>query len=132
LADLMIDAQGVSHRYGARWALRGVDLRLAKGKILAMVGANGSGKTTLLKSLAGLIQVTSGSVKVFGMDSFSHRVAIMRHARFSFSPPSLYDSLTAYEHLMFLTRMGVAPGLRPTCKEMMGVLKLVGHGGSGR
>lgn len=50
-------------------ALRGVDLKINKGEFIALIGQNGSGKTTLSKLIAGIYKPTSGTVKIFGMDT---------------------------------------------------------------
>ncbi|GAB3954893.1 ABC transporter ATP-binding protein [Kribbella albertanoniae] len=53
----------VSKRFGRREILRGVDLRVEAGELLALVGANGSGKSTVLKLMVGLSRPTSGTVR---------------------------------------------------------------------
>jgi energy-coupling factor transport system ATP-binding protein len=63
----LIQVQGLEHRYGGGvLALQGVDLTLAEGEFLGIVGANGSGKTTLAKHLNGLLHPTAGRVLVEG------------------------------------------------------------------
>lgn len=57
---LQVEQLGV--RYGAHWALRGVDLDIWRGDLLAFIGPNGAGKSTLLKALLGLIQPTEGRI----------------------------------------------------------------------
>ena len=63
--SLAIRAQGVRVARGAREVLRGVDLSLADGESLAIIGANGSGKSTLLSLIAGLLSPDAGELRVF-------------------------------------------------------------------
>src|SRR6188768_2519828 len=56
--------------FGAKDVLRGIDLAIEPGTVLGLLGANGSGKTTLIKCALGLLRPTSGSVSVFGEDSW--------------------------------------------------------------
>jgi ABC-2 type transport system ATP-binding protein len=60
------EATGLGKRYGRRWALRGVDLAIPAGRVVALVGPNGAGKTTLLEIAVGLIHPSAGTVRVFG------------------------------------------------------------------
>lgn len=52
--------------YGAREVLRGIDLTVPDGEVLALIGANGSGKSTLVRALIGLVPIASGEVEVLG------------------------------------------------------------------
>jgi ABC-2 type transport system ATP-binding protein len=61
-----IEAAGLGKRYGSRWALRDCNLRIPRGRIVALVGSNGSGKTTLLHLAAGLIRPTEGAISIDG------------------------------------------------------------------
>lgn len=125
-SELMIQVENVRHRYGQRWALAGVDMQVGRGEIFALAGPNGSGKTTLLKGLAGLLRMTDGRISVLRKDPFRQRVAVMRGSRFAFAPPPLYESLTAYEHLLYLSAIGVSRRDRPDQFEFERVLKMVG------
>ena len=53
---------------GATPVLRGVDLAVAEGEAVALMGGNGSGKSTLIKSLLGIVPVDSGEARLFGAD----------------------------------------------------------------
>ncbi|SHF58282.1 ABC transporter ATP-binding protein [Streptoalloteichus hindustanus] len=77
----MIEAKGVEVHFGQRVVLRGVDLEVAEGEWVALVGRNGCGKTTLLRVLAGLRRAT-GSVHIGGtpLESLSRREIARRVA----------------------------------------------------
>lgn len=61
-----IDARGVVVTLGGSPIVRGVDLAVGEGEVVALLGANGSGKSTLVRSLVGVVPLTSGSVELLG------------------------------------------------------------------
>ncbi len=58
----MLDIEGLTSHYGRIPALHGIDLVVARGELVALVGANGAGKTTLLRTLSGLQPTTEGRI----------------------------------------------------------------------
>jgi branched-chain amino acid transport system ATP-binding protein len=64
----MLEVAGLSAAYGKHLALAGVSLAVARGEIVAVLGANGAGKSTLLKAIAGLLRPTAGRVTLSGHD----------------------------------------------------------------
>ncbi len=100
---------GVSHRYGARVALDGVDLALPAGSSTAAIGPDGVGKSTLLGLLAGAKRVQSGKVRVLGGDmaNAGHRAAIC--PRIAYMPQglgrNLYPDLSVRENMEFFARL---------------------------
>jgi len=72
MTEIMVEARGLHKTYKTGSvevkALRGVDLTVKKGEMIAIMGPSGCGKTTLLNCLSGLDDVTSGTVKIEGTD----------------------------------------------------------------
>ena len=64
-----LEAEGLHTYYGKSHILHGVSLKVAEGKITALLGRNGAGKTTTLRSLMGLTQAREGRVTIFGADT---------------------------------------------------------------
>jgi len=126
IQDTIILLDKASRRFGRRDALKGLDLQVRTGTMLGLIGPNGSGKTTLLKLLAGFIKTTSGTVRMFGYDPFTHRTEVMRRTRFAFAPPPIYGTLSAFEHLKFLSAAGVSQKERVGRREIMQALETVG------
>src|SRR4051812_42039051 len=62
-----VEVHDLTVAYHTKPVLWDVDLRLPEGKLIAVVGPNGAGKTTLLKAILGLVPVTSGWVRVYGL-----------------------------------------------------------------
>jgi ABC-2 type transport system ATP-binding protein len=61
------ELRGVTKRYGDIEALRGIDLEIGSGQILALLGPNGAGKTTAVRILLGLLRPTSGAPRSSGI-----------------------------------------------------------------
>lgn len=84
-------------------ALKNLSLTIGQGEIFGFLGPNGAGKSTTIKSLVGLINVTSGSAKVMGIDISSHEGR--RHVGYLPENPAFYDYLTAEEYLEFVGKI---------------------------
>jgi len=97
----MLEVRGVATFYGAIQALHGVDLDVAQGEIVTLIGANGAGKSTLLMTICGNPRARSGSIKLDGNDitglpthEIVHRgVAQVPEGRRIFSRMSVYENL---------------------------------------
>jgi branched-chain amino acid transport system ATP-binding protein len=65
---MLLEISGLTSHYGRIQALKGIDLQVAEGELLALVGANGAGKTTLLRTISGVQAATGGSIRFDGSD----------------------------------------------------------------
>ncbi|WP_435110104.1 ABC transporter ATP-binding protein [Nocardiopsis synnemataformans] len=97
MSEPIIVARGVDVELGGVPVLRGVDLTVAPGEVVAVLGANGVGKTTLLRCLAGL-QRTSGDVSVLGRPPVDEP-GFWREVALVGDEPTWYPGLTVREHL---------------------------------
>ena len=116
--EFAAEARGVHKRYGRGdamvSALDGVDLRLAAGRLTAIMGPSGSGKSTLLHCLSGLDQVTSGQVFLAGQElgtlSDTELTVLRRHeVGFVFQAFNLLPTLTAEENIVLPLLLDRAP-----------------------
>ncbi len=98
---MLLEIRDVSSHYGRILALKGIDLAVAEGELVALVGANGAGKTTLLRCLSGVQPLTGGTIRFDGSDitrlSAERRVATgiaqVPEGRQVFGPLSVEDNL---------------------------------------
>lgn len=98
-----LTATNISKDYGDGPALHPLDLSIAAGERVALIGHNGSGKTTFLRIAAGLLDADSGRIAVFGSSPDS----VDARRRFSFlaDTPTFYDDLSVWEHLEYTARL---------------------------
>jgi branched-chain amino acid transport system ATP-binding protein len=97
----LLEIAGLSSHYGRIQALTGIDLSIAEGELLALVGGNGAGKTTLLRTISGVQPASAGTVRFAGgtitAASASHRVRLgisqVPEGRQVFGPLSVEDNL---------------------------------------
>ncbi len=101
------ELQAVTKQYGETQALRGVDLSIEAGQLVALLGPNGAGKTTAVKLLLGLASPSSGSAKVFGQDP-RHRNARVRTGAM-LQVARVPESLRVKEHIELFSSYYPAP-----------------------
>ena len=66
MAETVLSIQGLKVAYGGIQAVKGVDLEVRAGELIALIGANGAGKTTTLKAITGTLQPAAGDITYFG------------------------------------------------------------------
>lgn len=103
--DLKISMLNVHKNFGKNKVLRGVDLSVAKGESLVIIGGSGSGKSVLIKNIIGLVEPSSGSIRIDGQEvahlSTSERSQMMSKFGMLFQGGALFDSLPVWKNIAF-------------------------------
>ena len=68
MSELALSIRGLVIRYGAIHAVKGIDLEVHEGQVVALLGANGAGKTSTLRAISGLTPTAGGTISYFGQD----------------------------------------------------------------
>ena len=100
-SDAFVDVRGVNASYGHVQILFGVDLQVARGEVVALLGTNGAGKSTLLRAITGVLRSASGDVRVGGRDIGGLSAPARVRAGVAMVPggKGVFPSLTVAEHL---------------------------------
>ena len=101
----MIEARGLTRRFGSTLAVDHVSFEVAEGAKVALLGANGAGKTTLLALLSTLLSPSEGEATVAGHDLASDGSALRASIGVLTHRPMLYEELTPQENLRFFARL---------------------------
>jgi ABC-2 type transport system ATP-binding protein len=97
--DPVIETQDLHKAYPGVVALKGLTLQVPRHSIFGFLGPNGAGKTTAIKLLLGLIRPTSGTARLFGLDSVRDSVAIRARVGYLPQDPRFYEHMTARQVL---------------------------------
>jgi ABC-2 type transport system ATP-binding protein len=97
----VIEAAGLTKRYGGALAADGLDLDIPAGQFFGLLGPNGAGKTSTIHMLSTLIRATSGEARVAGFDVRTQRLQIRRQVGVVFQEQALDRTLSAAENLRF-------------------------------
>ncbi|MEP6811263.1 MAG: ABC transporter ATP-binding protein [Chthoniobacterales bacterium] len=130
----MISVRSLQKSLGAQEILRGIDLDVAKGETLVIIGRSGGGKSVLLKHLVGLMVPDAGEIWIEGQNiiGLSERklAAIRRKVGILFQGGALFDSMTVEENIAFPLREAGerdADVIRAKVNEMLEVIELEGQ-----
>jgi branched-chain amino acid transport system ATP-binding protein len=107
----ILEVVDVHAAYGRIEVLRGVDLRVPKGAVMALLGPNGAGKSTLLKVISGQMQQTSGDIHMAGVHVMNARPDDLAQLGLTTIPEgrSVFPNLTVEENLLLMSYAGVRP-----------------------
>jgi len=121
---------GLTHRYGERQALCGIDLEIGRGEVFGVLGPNGGGKTTLFKVLATLLPPQSGTVTVLDEDAGRAPERVRRRLGVVFQHPALDGKLTVLENLRCHAALYGLPAAEARARTAM-LLERLGIGARG-
>ncbi len=130
----MIAVRSLAKRIGQQEILRGVDLEVATGETLAIIGRSGGGKSVLLKHLVGLMTPDAGEIWIDGQNIIGMNErqlgAIRTKLGILFQGGALFDSMTVEENIAFPLREAGErdpKALRAKVEEMLEVIEMEGH-----
>jgi branched-chain amino acid transport system ATP-binding protein len=130
-SDPVLEVSGLTAGYGDLPVVRDVSLTVARGEVVALVGANGAGKTTTLSAITGVLKPQSGTVVITGNTLKDHRLHRLKALGAAYLPDDrcLFADLTTAENLRMArgTRpidelLDWLPALRPLLKRKAGLL----------
>jgi len=106
--DSLVNIENLCFNYGDKPVLRGIDMRIPKGRVVAIMGGSGCGKTTLLRLIGGQLRPTSGQVKVAGEEvsamKLSELYALRRRMGMLFQFGALFTDLSVFDNVAFPLR----------------------------
>jgi ABC-2 type transport system ATP-binding protein len=127
----VIEASGISKRFGATQAVAGVSLAVAAGEAYGLVGPDGAGKTTTLRLLVGALTPDAGTVRIGGHDLRTHTEQARAQVGYLAQRFSLYGDLTVLENLLFFGQVRGMRGaaLAERARELLAFVGLAGFEG---
>ena len=126
----MIELEGVQKAFGANRVLRGVDLKVASGQSMVIIGGSGTGKSVLLKCVLGLVHPDAGTIRLDGEDvTRGDRDAFLARFGMLFQGGALFDSLKVWENVAFRLLRGPGRKTKAEAREIaIEKLRRVGMG----
>jgi ribosome-dependent ATPase len=107
--DVVIEAHGLTQRFGSFTAVDHVDFKIERGEIYGFLGANGCGKSTTMKMLCGLLPPTEGKAWLFGEPVDADDIGVRRKVGYMSQAFSLYSELTVRQNLVLHARLFEVP-----------------------
>jgi branched-chain amino acid transport system ATP-binding protein len=107
--EVILEAKGLHAWYGSSHVLHGVDIRIARGQTLGLLGRNGMGKSTLIRTLLGHVAQREGQIHLFGQDVSRARPHEVARAGVAYVPEGrgVFTNLSVRENLVMAARKGL-------------------------
>lgn len=115
----MIEAIGLTKRFGHRTAIKDVSFRVEQGEILGFLGPNGSGKTTTMRILTGYMPPNAGGATIAGYDVLSETMQARRHLGYLPEQVPLYPEMRVVDYLDYMARIRRIPDRRAAVERAM-------------
>ena len=101
MSEAVIEATGLTKRYGEAVAVNDISFTINRGEIFGLLGPNGAGKTTTILMLLGLTEVTAGTVRILGHDPVREPLDVKRVVGYLPDAVGFYDHMTAADNLRY-------------------------------
>jgi ABC-2 type transport system ATP-binding protein len=118
MSTAVITARGLTKRYGKATVVDGIDFDVAKGETFGLLGPNGAGKTTTILMMLGLTEVSAGDVRVLDHDPVRDPLGVKRRVGYLPDQVGFYDNLTAFDNLVYTSRLMGIPSRERTQRIM--------------
>jgi ABC-2 type transport system ATP-binding protein len=115
----VLSVQGLCKSYGAVEAVRNVSFTVGNGEIVGLLGPNGAGKTTTLNMVLGVLEPTSGSIAIEGMDLRKRRAQALARTNFAAVYAALPGNLTVYQNLRVFGMIYSVPDLKARIEDSL-------------
>ncbi|MCY4582177.1 MAG: ABC transporter ATP-binding protein [Chloroflexi bacterium] len=122
----LIEARGLTKRYGGFTAVDGIDLTIGAGEVFGFLGPNGSGKSTSILMMLGLTEPTGGTVRVCGYDPTRNPLAVKRQVGYLPESVGFYGDMTGAQNLRFTAELNGIPRAEagPRIDELLDMVEL--------
>jgi lipooligosaccharide transport system ATP-binding protein len=125
----VVEARAISKKFGDKLAVDHLDLDVPPRVCFGLLGPNGAGKTTTLRMIYGVTRVTSGTIRVFGMDIGQHVRAVRSRLGVTLQQNALIEALSPKENLLVFGRYHLLrePDLSRRAEELIDFLEMRSH-----
>ena len=119
MTETMIEVTGLRRSFGKNEVLKGVDLRVQRGQIVALLGSNGAGKTTTVNICSTLLRPEGGEVRIAGFDVVKQADQVRRNISLTGQFAAVDGILTGRENLVLIARLRDDPHPAETARELL-------------
>ncbi len=116
----MIEVKNLVKHYGGKKAVDGITFTVNDNEVVGFLGPNGAGKSTVMNMLTGYISMTSGEIKINGIDILENPIEAKRRIGYLPEQPPIYPEMTAAEYLGFVAELKGVKDIRAEIKNIAG------------